>query len=232
MENLFREGISLRARLLRKFFYRIWKNFVIAQAQKHILNIQSEANYPTAVSGPAVILCNLKHIRDLYVLMYLFREKEFSFVGLRSLQREKTFKRLASLNRVIFLDPRKKMYSFLKEMLVSLRNFNRAIIFFPKFELDISKKLVINPTVVVRIAMMASVPIVPISITWMGSRTLKCKVAIGKRFFVSPASSEFRDVFFRRKGVRKFSRLNQDELKIVAGRIFSKLELADGPNIS
>jgi len=232
MVNLFQEGISLRARLLRKFFYRIWKSFVIVRVQKYIEVVQSEGDGPTDVPGPAVILCNLKHIRDLYVLMYLFREKEFSFVGLRSLEKMKTFKRLASFNRVIFLNPQKKMYSFLKEILVSLRNFNRAIILFPKFEFDISKELIIDPSVVVRIAMMASVPIVPVSITWGSSQTPKCNVTIGKRCFVSPASAEFRDIFFRRKGTRKFSRLDRDELKMAAERIFSKLEPVDGSNLS
>ena len=116
-------------------------------------------------------------------------------------------------------------------MLVSLRNFNRAIILFPKFELDISKELVIDPSVVVRIAMMASVPIIPVSITWESSQAAKCSVRVGKRCFVSPASAEFRDIFFKRMGTRKFSRLDRDELKVVAERIFSRLEPVDGPNI-
>jgi len=232
MVNLIYDGISLRVRLLRKFFYRAWKNFVIAKAKKYIVAAQCGATDSRDVSGPAVILCNLKHIRDIHVLMYLFREKEFGFVGLRVLEKVSVFKRLASFNRVIFFDPRKKAYSFLKEILVSLRNFNRTIILFPKIELDIPKEYVIDPSAVVRIAMMASVPIVPVSITWTDLRAPKCNVVVGKRFFVSPASSEFRDVFFRRKGMRKFSRLDREELMAVAERIFSKLELADGPNLS
>jgi 1-acyl-sn-glycerol-3-phosphate acyltransferase len=231
MAHLLRAGIGLRARLMRKFFYRIWKSFIVTRAKKYILTVQNETKGSTETSGPSIILCNLKDVRDIYVLMYLFREKEFSFVGLRSLEKVGIFKRLASLNRVIFWNPKEKAYSFLREMLISLRNFNRTIILFPRFELDVSKELVIDPSVVVRIAMMASVPIVPVFVKWVGSQALKCAIVVGKRFFISPSSPEFRDVFFRRKGSRKFSRLDQEELKIVASRIFSKLGSVDGSNI-
>jgi 1-acyl-sn-glycerol-3-phosphate acyltransferase len=232
MVNLLLEGIGLRSRLLRKYFYRIWKSSVIARAQKQILSVHNESSSSVDATGPAVVLCRLRSVRDLYVLMYLFRGREFSFVGLRSLQTQKTFKELASLNRVIFMDPGGKMYPFLRELLVSLRNFNRTVILFPKVEFGDARDLLLDPVVVVRIAMMANVPIVPVSVNWTDPRELKCNVNIGKRFFVSPASQEFRDIFFRRKGTRKFSRLDHDELKMVAGRIFSKLEPANGSNLS
>lgn len=231
MTTLLHEEIHIRARMVRRFFYRVWKGFIINRVRKWIGTVQGEREGVSDVSGPAVVLCNLKRVQDLYVLMYLFREKEFSFVGLRSLEKVKVFRRLASFNRVVFFNPLKPKRSFFREILVTLRHFNRAIILFPKFDLDISKEFAIDPTAVVRIAMMVSVPIIPVSITWQSPNDSKCDVKVGKRLYISPASPEFRDVFFKRRGARKFSRLNSDELGTIAKRIFSRPELTDGSDI-
>jgi len=225
-------GINVRIRLLRKFFYRLWKNAIILRIKKEILSIDNEKRLSAATAGPAIILCALKNIKDLYVLMYLFREKDLSFVGLRSLERQKIFSRLVSLNRVLFIDPQKTFYPFLKNLLATLRDFNRSVVFFPTVDLDMAEKAFLDPALLVRIAMKASVPIMSVVIDWTNKQPSKCRVSIGKRFFVSPSTEEFRDIFFGRKGARKFSKLDREELNAIAKIILSGMEHRDGSNLS
>jgi hypothetical protein len=69
--------------------------------------------------------------------------------------------------------------------------------------------------------MMANVPIVPVVTSWGNG---KCRVWVGSRIFISPRSEEFKDIFFKRKGLRKFKELPREDLMVIGQRIFSKLE--------
>jgi 1-acyl-sn-glycerol-3-phosphate acyltransferase len=84
----------------------------------------------------------------------------------------------------------------------------------------------------VKLAMRANVPIIPVAMKGTYEilpphghipRFKKCRIVIGKKMYVSPENPEFSDIFFRRKGERKFGNLTDEEMQEIAVRLMNKI---------
>jgi hypothetical protein len=230
-------GSTLRIRLLRRLVYRAWKNYSIQRAQKFIDKAVYEDANENAFSVPTIFLSTYSKLNDFMVLTYLFKNQDLTLIAPDALPANKKINLIKGLNHTIPLKNERFTYSFLRQLVYALRIYNRSIVappeagkqFLKSFELDLSS--------LVRIAMKCNVPIQPVVIDW-GGRTNpennKCAVFIGKRIFISPRHPDFKDIFFSRRGIRKFSQLNKDECIQVGERVMSKftnLRDAHGSNL-
>lgn len=211
--------IQLRLRLFRRVFYRVWKSIVLRQAKFFIQAIDFASQETATLSTPAIFLSSFETPLDFWILSFLFQEKELTFLSPRKLPEEKILRRLQKINRVLYLDG-KINFRFLRELLTAVRDFNRSIVISPQAAVKYMSKIPVDPVLVVRIAMMANVPIVPVIMKWQGG---KCRVWVGSKIYISPRAEEFKDIFFKRKGVRKFRDLPSEDLILIGKRIFSKI---------
>ena len=223
------EGINLRARLLRRAAFRLWKSGILSKAKAFIDDIKFESPEVGISNMPAIILSSFDNFSDFMVLSYLFRDKDLTFIETRGLPPQRTLDYVRSLNRVLSLDNEQADYGFFKNLLSALRDFNRSVVISPDAADRYAKHLAVDPVVIVRIAMAANVPITPVRINWQekrehqGNKIRKCDVWIGRNIYVSPGAEEFRDIFFRQRGGRKFRNLPHEDLKEIGARIISKL---------
>lgn len=219
--------INLRFRLVRKVFYRTWNYLAVSKAKKLIRNIQYETLESKSIFTPLIILSSFSRVEDLFILSYLFREKELTFFAPKTLPSDKVIDRLLTSNFVDWFDSQNIGFRFFRRILSVLKDFNRSIVIAPDAAKYFEQNFSINPGVVVKLAIKASVPILPVVIDWKinGSKSNKqCDVYIGKKLYISPRASEFRDIFFKRRGVRKFEKLTREEFSEIGERIFSKLK--------
>lgn len=212
--------MQLRLRLFRRVLYRAWKAIVLGRAKSIIQSVDYEVGQTALLSTPAIFLSSFETPLDFWVLSYLFQEKELTFLSPRELPKEKSLKQLQMVNRVLYLNE-KVDFSFLRGLLAALRDFNRSIVISPQAAEKYMSKIPVDPVVVVRIAMMANVPIIPVVTKWRGGT---CRVWIGARIFISPRAEEFKDIFLKRKGSRKYRDLPAEDLVAIGRRIFSKLQ--------
>jgi len=212
--------MQVRLRLFRRVLYRSWKAIILRRAKSLIQSIDYESEKTALLSTPVIFLSTFESPLDFWVLAHLFQGKDLTFLFPRNLPEEKVLMKLKMTNHVLCFDE-KVGYRFLRGLLAALRDFNRSVVISPQAAEKYVAGLSVDPVVVVRIAMMANVPIVPVVTKW-GSG--KCRVWVGSRIFISPRSEEFKDIFFKRKGLRKFKELPNEDLMAIGQRIFSKLE--------
>ena len=162
------------------------------------------------------------------IISKLFQDKNLTVIVPRDLTKDKAFNFFTAVNQVLYYDG-KSMFHMLRSIIATLRDFNRAIIISPEATQRFASHIIIDPIIVVRIAMTANVPIIPIVLHWRNSKNLfgqmkrTCDVWIGKKNYISPKNDDFKDVFFKRRGERKFKRLNREELIEIGQRVFSKI---------
>lgn len=226
----FFEGIYLRTRLLKRVTFRLWKSFVLSRAKPLIGEIKHESLESFSSNVPAIILSSFNRFSDFLILTYLFQHKDLTFIGTRGLPNEKILNQLRAVNHVLYLDDNKIGYSFFKNFHSILCDYNRSVVISPEAAEQYAKHVAINPAVIVRIAMTASVPIIPVRFDWQEKEKgsdkgiQKCDIWVGKSIYISPRAEEFRDIFFKRRGARKFMHLPYDDLAEIGSRIFLKLK--------
>ncbi|MFH0984050.1 MAG: hypothetical protein V1882_00790 [Candidatus Omnitrophota bacterium] len=216
---------KIRVRLFRKLIYRLWKWTVLADAKSYIYKINDESKQASALLTPAIVLSTFSRPLDFLILFYLFQEKELTFISPRNLPFEKNFLRLSSIARMLHFDGLIG-YSFFRKLLAALRDFNRSVVISPQAISRYAGHIPIDFSVVARIAMAANVPIITVIMKWQNDVESRkgCQVQIRKKVYVSPRSEEFKDVFFKQKGLRKFRKLPKEDLTVIGQRIFSMLE--------
>lgn len=188
-----------------------------------IQSVDHETSQTAQLSTPAIFLSSFETPLDFWVLSYLFQEKELTFLSPRQLPADKVLKQIKRVNRVLYLDE-KVNFRFLRELLTTLRDFNRSVVISPQAAEKYASRIPIDPVIVIRIAMSATVPIIPIVISWNGK---KCRIWVGPKIYISPQSEEFKDIFFKQRGVRKYRDLPAEDLVTIGSRIFSKLKRSE-----
>ncbi len=233
------DEIYLRTRLLRRIVFRMWKFFVVSKAKNLIGEIKHESPGSATASVPAIILSSFNSPLDFLILTYLFLHKDLTFIATRTLPKEKLINALRSVNHVLYYDQFKSSYPFFKGVFTVLRDFNRSLVISPEAVRQYMSNIKVDPAVIVKLAMIANVPIIPVSLNWQekklaGCHPGLCNIWIGKNIYISPRAEEFKDVFFKRRGARKFRNLPYEDLQEIGNRIFSKIEAVNfnGPGIS
>ncbi|MDD5217378.1 MAG: hypothetical protein PHN49_06440 [Candidatus Omnitrophica bacterium] len=190
---------------------------------------------------PMIILSSFEKLDDFLILSYLFQKQTLAFVALRDLPNERLIKLVSAVNYMIYFDNKPRgRYEIFRKIFLAFRDYNRSIVFSPDAAKKYANEIVIEPAILARLAIKANVPIVPVVLNW-GRREQrekgkdKCSIWIGKKIFITPRSEEFRDIFYKRRGVRKYENLSEEEFREIGQRIFKKVEKRnqkDGSDIS
>lgn len=223
-------GLVLRTRLLRRMMFRLWKSLVLSGTRSLVSNVRYDSPEILTSPSPVIFLTTFSRPAEFVVLSSLFSDKDLTFIAPRNLPNNKYLDVTRSINHVIFLDEHLG-FRFFRQLLATLRNFNRSLVISPFAAARYAPTLPMDPGVIVRISMLANVPLVPVVFRWSGKQ---CEVSVGKKVFISPRSSEFKDIFFKTRGARKFRNLSQEDLAEIGSRIFSKISWRglNGPNLS
>lgn len=227
----------MRTRLVRRAGYRLWKSFLLNKAKSLIQKVKYEQEDRSFWMMPAIILSSYSRLSDFLILSYLFREKELTLILPDHLPSDRLINVLRATNHLVRLGTRGVGYSFFREILKVLRNYNRSIVISPDAARMYMPEMPIDPRVIVRIAMMANVPIVPVVMRWSRSSMKaskgqdECEIWIRKKIFISPQNQEFSDIFFKAHGVRKFRKLAPEDFSAIGNRIFSKILSSNGSNL-
>lgn len=235
----FWQGLSLRGRLLRKVGFRLWKATFLGSARSLIQTVRGEGVANLEVATPAVVLTTFERIEDFLILSYLFRNKQLTFVAPKTLPEEGLIESLRAANHVIPFGEGEFGYPLFRSILTVLRDFNRSVVISPEAAARYASHVTVDPSVVVRITMKANVPIIPVALRWRprpedGRLSKSCDVWVGRKIFISPRAQEFRDVFFRTRGARKFEKLAPEDSAEIGQRVFSVLDelgRGHGPNL-
>lgn len=204
--------------LTQSILSRVWKIITYLRARFLIARIDSQTTDSRNLKLPAIILTNITRSEDFLISTYLFKDKNLMFISTEDTPHHKTSQKLKMLNYINCMAENIKLRSLFKKVLSGLEDLNRSIVVTP----------LVDPVLLVKIAMKANVPIVPVRFQWTEknasrSKESKCLVHIGKKSFISPSSPELKDIFFKKRGVRKFSKLSQSELREVGRRIVAGL---------
>lgn len=229
MPQTFLSEIYLRARLFKKTAYRSWKSLILAKGARKISGVSYESESSNFSVIPTIILSTFTNPFDFLVLSYLFRDKELTFIAPENLPDDKIIRWVQSINHVLYWRKNQTPYSFFKKLFAILRNYNRSVIVSPAAANQFGKELSMAPTTLVRIAMKTNAPILPVILEWstkqsVGIKSSRCHVRIGKPIFISPRTEEFHDIFFKIRGVRKFSKISEEDLIEMGKRILNKLK--------
>lgn len=226
----FRQGLQLRIRLLRLAAHRQWKTLCISKVKKWIAEIHCQSENIFESPTPAIILSSYDEPKDFLILSYLFKNKNLTFLTPSILPDGKIFTTLKSINHSLIIEEKGANHSFFKRLFTVLRDFNRSVI----ISLDAAKKYIpnlqIDPAIIAKIAIKTNVPIIPIFLTRKASSEQmkygkkKYHIFVDKRVYISPKTEEFKDVFFKRRGARKFEKLSLEDLNEIGTRIFARLE--------
>ena len=231
------DNIQLRTRLLRRIGFRLWKSLMLSKSNSLIESLSYEEPDQSLGDMPALVLSSYSQVADLLVLSLLFREKDLTLVAPTTLPDDRTIHLVRTINHILYIDNGSN-FRFFRQLLTVLRDLNRSVVISPEAAKTYAKGLPVDPAFLVRVAIIANVPIQPVVIDWGEGREgvkEKCKVFIGKRLFISPRQPDFKDIFFRRRGERKFSHLSKEEYAEVGERIVSKfnnLRKEHGTNLS
>ncbi|MCB9799735.1 MAG: hypothetical protein H6757_03125 [Candidatus Omnitrophica bacterium] len=222
-------SIHLRTRLFRKVMFRIWKTFMLRKAKRYLGDVKYESIENFLLPTPAIIICNFEELNDFLILSYLCKDKNLCFLTTTELPDEKWIKELKAMNHVLPFDYQKNNFSFLRSILRSLRDFNRSVVISNEAAKKYADGINVDLSLIVRIAMKASVPIMPIvmkkSLTRQSNKIAKRDIFVGKKISVSPRALEFKDIFFKRRGVRKFSELPREDMAEIGRRILAKIQI-------
>lgn len=226
----FRQGLQLRIRLLRLSVHRQWKILCISKVKKWIAEIHCQSENIFESPTPAIILSSYNEPKDFLILSYLFKNKDLTFLTPPILPDGKIFTTLKSINHSLIIGERGADRSFFKKLFTILRDFNRSIV----ISLDAAKKytpnLQIDPAIIAKISIKTNVPVIPIFLAHRDSSghmkygKKKYHIFVDKKVYISPKTEEFKDVFFKRRGARKFERLSREDLNEIGTRIFARLE--------
>ena len=223
-----KSGLVMRGRLIRRLFFKARKALTIWRASRIVAAVNFEAGDEQMVSLPTLILCTYTKVEDFLALAHVFREHDLVLVIPWDAHQKADIKNIDKLHQMLSLGPQGFDFSFFRQLLTDLRSYNRSVVVAPAAGAKFINDFLFDPVSLVRLSVKANVPIQPVVIEWgEGQKSVsnrQCRVWVGKRIFISPKHSDFQDIFFRRRGVRKFSKLSREEYAEIATRIFNKFE--------
>jgi len=132
-------------------------------------------------------------------------------------------------NFVLFADGEYPGYRFFREAMRSLTEYNRSVALYPDAAASYGKAFMEKYAGIIKLAMKANVPIVPVSMEWDDIDSPEKKVfprgrlKVGEKVYISPNNKEFKDIFFKRRGFRKFGSLPKDDLQEIGRRVALRL---------
>lgn len=235
MRTAVQKPLIVRKRLLRRLCYRAWKSILLWRLEQKICHVSFEAQEDSQIPLPSLILSSYETAEDFLILSAIFRGREIILLTPKDLPKNKTVNRLKEFNLVMPIKTSGLRYADFKNIITHLKLFSRSLVVSPAAAAEYFGGSQFKLSIFCRIAMKANAPIQPVVIRWGGKSKKQCFIHVGKRIFISPRHPEFKDIFFRRKDPRKFSKLSADEYEEIGFRVmkrFNLLKAQYGSNLS
>jgi len=231
--NLVTYLLSVRYRFLKKLRFRTIRLMVFFMWRLWVKEVSGFEHIPEREA--AIIVSNHQSYYDFFVLASVLK-KQTVFVAMKSLNQRSFVGWFMKLDTIIYVDREKPGYEFFKELMRQL-NHRKLVVLYPEGMRSRSGKMLEPKTGFIKIAIKTNSPIIPIATK--GTYEIlpphrrfpslkKCEVHIGEKIYISPATPFLKDIFFRRKGRRKFGQLNDDELSEIAFRIMDRIRKVSG----
>jgi 1-acyl-sn-glycerol-3-phosphate acyltransferase len=223
-------SINAIGRIVRITTFKITRFTIAKFFQLWIKKIVGIDNIPP--KEPAIFVCNHRSYFDFIILGSIIL-KDIIFLAQRKISRTFFISWLTRFHKVIYIDTDYPGSSFFKRMLRYL-DTGKSVVIYPEGTRSRTGKMLLPKLGFVKLAMKANVPIIPVAMK--GTYQIlpphryipnfkKCEIIINKKMYISPDNPDFRDIFFRRRDLRKFSRLTKEELQEVAIRIMDKIRI-------
>jgi len=204
--------LYLRFRLLRRAMHRILFFASIRKAKSYIRTTHYQDQKNADLNYPSIIITNANGAKDFLILGHLLKAVEAVVAVPTELLSQKWITSLKPLFYVVPWPKNLSRYSLFRALLKSIRIYNRTLIVAAKPAVEYGLDLEVSYALLGKLAMKTNVPIVNIVFKKKKEAPYSCDLIISRRIFISPRTEYFKDIFFRRRGFRKFSQLNKSEL--------------------
>lgn len=220
--------LRTRYRLLRLWKYKTMRLAIFFFFRLWLKEIDGFKNIP--LQGPALLVSNHLSYYDFLVLGAIFRS-QIVFLAVEKINKTFLINFLTKLHIVIYLDRENPGISFFKEVMRQFES-RKIVVIYPEGTRSRSGKMGRPKPGFVKLAMKANVPIVPIAMQGTYDilppnkkipKLRKCRIVAGEKIYIAPSNEMFKDVFFEKRGFRKFSNLTKDQMQIIADRIMEKV---------
>lgn len=222
--------MSIRWRFMRQVRFRTLRLLVFFMWRLWLRRVDGFENIPTR--EPAIIVSNHLSYYDFFVLASVLK-KQTVFVAAKGLNQRSFVGWFMKLDTILYVDRDKPGYGVFKQLMSHLK-FRKLIVLYPEATRSRSGKMLAPKSGFVKLAMKANVPVIPIAMK--GTYDIlpphkrvpslkKCDVIIGKKIYISPSTPLLRDIFFRRRGQRRFDVLQESELSEIAFRVMNQVRL-------
>jgi len=219
-----------RYRMARKARFKTLRLAVFNFFKLWIREIDGLENIPKR--GPAIFICNHLSYYDFLIFGSIMRDY-IVFLAQKKINETFFVKWFTRFHNVVYVDKDKPGTTFFKNVIKYLES-KKMLMIYPEGTRSRSGKMLAPKPGFVKLAMRANVPIIPVALKGTYEilpphrhipRLRKCKVVIGKKIYISPENPDFSDIFFRRKGERKFGNLTDEEMQEVAIILMNKIRM-------
>jgi len=217
-----------RYRMARKARFKTLRLTIFNFFKLWIKDIDGLENIPK--KGPAIFICNHLSYYDFFIFGSIMRDY-IVFLAQKKVGDTFFIRWLTRFHNVVYVDKDKPGASFFKKVIRYLES-KKMLMIYPEGTRSRSGKMLMPKPGFVKLAMRANVPIIPVALKGTYEilpphrhmpRFKKCRVVVGKKIYISPGNKDFSDIFFRRKGERKFGNLTDDEIQEIAIRLMDKI---------
>lgn len=195
--------------------------------------IRGLENLPS--KGPALIVSNHLSYYDFLVLGS-FLKPPVVFVATMGLDKRPLVGWFTRFDVVIYINREKPGYTFFRDIVRHL-HVGRLVIVYPEGTRSRTGRMLRPKLGFVKIALQGNIPIIPVAVR--GTFEIlpphrhvpslrRCEIFIGKRIYISPQSEMFSDIFFNQRGDRKFEKLEDWEMQLIANRIMDSIRRISG----
>jgi len=222
-----------RYRFVRRLRFKIVRLSVFGFFKLWVKDVKGLDNIPQR--GPAIFISNHLSYYDFLVFGSILRAY-IVFLAQKKIKETFLIRWFTKFHTVVYIDKDKPGYSFFKEIIRQLGG-GRLVVIYPEGTRSRTGKMAIPKPGFVKLAMKTNVPIIPVALKGTYEilpphkhipRLKKCEVTVGKKIYISPDNPDFKDIFFRKKGDRKFGKLTDENLQEIAVRIMDKIRISAG----
>lgn len=232
--NLFIWFVTTRFRLLRRLRFRILRLLIFFIWRLWVAEVHGFQKIP--MNEGAVIVSNHLSYFDFWILSAVLKHNTV-FIAVKNLDKRGIVGWTMKLNTIVYVDRDKPGASFFKKIMWYLTDQARSVVIYPEGTRSRSGRMLVPKPGFVKLALKAGVSIIPVAMRGTYDvlppeghfpRFRKCDVYILDKTYISPSNPEFYDIFFGKKGDRRFEDLNDDELQEIAFRIMDRVRMHAG----